>query len=229
MSARAGRAPPRISRPSTTSGSRTSSGHLEHPEHPRVDTLPHTSHSSSLYSSSLLHAFRPLFHALPRTSIALPSLFHRSSTVHSCRKRLRHILRGEGCNRAHLLLFSRSLPSPLAHHQHQHPISSLDFPVRSSFVPLVVVPPPSRSVSSRPSPPFVIKSFSSSFRPFVRRLCLGPQHRSSINAVCCAVQGKHAARAATLHRTHACARTALILTCRPSTLCVVPSKLTTPS
>jgi hypothetical protein len=169
----------------------------------------------------------------PRTNRCPPRCLRsilRPPAVLICRKRLRHILSGGGCNRVPLLLFSRSLPSSLAPHQHQHPTSSLDFPVRSSsFVPLVIVPPPSRSVSSRPSPPFVIKSFSSSFRPFVRRLCLGPQHQSFINAVCCAVQGKHAARAATLHRTHARVRTAFVLTCRSSTLCVVPSKLTTPS
>ena len=99
-------------------------------------------------------------------------LFHRSSTGHSCRKRLRLVLRGGGCNRVPLLLFSRPLPSTLAHHQHQHPTtfrSSLSH--SSSFVQLVVVSLPSRSVLSRLVSsvfPVCYLVFVVAFRSFVR-------------------------------------------------------------
>ena len=65
-------------------------------------------------SSMHFHALPPLFH---RSSIALPSCFHHRSS----RMGLRLILRGGGCNRAPLLLFSRPLSSSFTHHQHQQP------------------------------------------------------------------------------------------------------------
>jgi hypothetical protein len=141
----------------------------------------------------------------PRTNRCPPRCLRsilRPPAVLLCRKRLRHILSGGGCNRAPLLLFSRSLPSPLAHHQHQHqhqhPTSSLDFPVRSSsFVPLLRHVP-SRLLRRVPSrlvrlPRLLLVSFV--VFPSVRSFAASALDRS---------------------------------TSRPSTLCVVPSKVSTP-
>ena len=66
---------------------------------------PFTPHQLFMYpdrSSMHFHALPPLFH---RSSIALPSFFHHRSS----RMGLRLILRGGGCNRAPLLLFSFTL------------------------------------------------------------------------------------------------------------------------
>jgi hypothetical protein len=152
-------------------------------------------------SSMHFHALPPLFH---RSSIALPSFFHHRSS----RMGLRLILRGGGCNRAPPLLFSRS---PLAH-QHQHPTASLDSILQSSsFVRLVIVVPPSRSVSRLVSsrlvrlPRLLLRLCRRPFvRSFVRRRRLGPQHQSFINAVCCAVQGQQACQRCAPHCMHAC-------------------------
>ena len=176
-------------------------------------------------SSMHFHALPPLFH---RSSIALPSFFHHRSS----RMGLRLILRGGGCNRAPPLLFSRS---PLAH-QHQHPTASLDSILQSSsFVRLVIVVPPSRSVSrlvsSRSSSPFVITSLSSSFRSFVRSSPPPWTAAPVVHQRCVLCRPRSAglprhppASAALLAVcTHASVRTPLTF-CRSSTLCVVPSK-----
>ena len=190
-------------------------------------TLPTCSflHSSSL-SSCISTAISMHFHALRH--LALPSLFHRSSialppSTALCRKRLRLILRGGGCNRVPLLLFSRLTART---HQHQHPTASLNsssiprhsFYSSSSFLHRV----PSRS---RSSSPFVITSLSSSCLPFATRRCLGP-HLSRSSTLCVVPSKVSTPTSAALlaARTHASVRTALILSCRSSTLCVVPSK-----
>jgi hypothetical protein len=186
-------------------------------------TLPHLVPSLCITSRCMSTALPRTSMHFHRASTALPSLFHRSSTAQPCRKGLRLILRGGGCNRVPLLLFSR----PFSSVAHTPP------PLTPDHIPQLARPfavtrsPRRRSSTARLArlSPFVMSLF--------RRLSVRSSPASALDrstsrpSTLCAVPSKVSTPASTAAAACTPVSVRTSRTSRPSTLCAVPSKSTT--